>query len=418
MRLVVALGAALFFCSWPLKAKEVPFSELRALALQGNSAIRVDKLRQEQSREDIERAKWALAPQTNLTISRGHLAYRGDQVIGATNSLDQTLSLRWRLFDGLKSLRALDMAELSVLEVELELFNQQQSVSHQLAQFYIAWQAAQAKKTLQEEIRAIRKKVYDDVAKRRRQGEIDTQEKVLFENQLIESEERLIQTANELREAIVGINTLTGQIALDADSALPQRTPIFPAEKCEPENLKTTTKELKSLKRLTTKKEKATLAAENAKWSYTPQLDFRADYNLGDQALSPNERGNVRLLLQLNWELFTGHSSHYDLQKTRREIKQVELDIEQLGFATDLAAEDVCRKITANYQRLQQTARITANNERIYQLAQRQFNNGEISALDLITFQANLVTTQLSSIELDATQQRLHLQLDTLLERL
>ena len=402
---LIAWTAALLTVS--AEAADVSFQNLRSQLDQQNPSLKQAALPKEIAGLGGKAARLQFAPELSFRSSKNWL--RDSSGDGwPPNRASNIFELSWTVFDGLTRFKDVTIADLTEEQAQQQELSDRANVFSTLAGSYLDWQTAVARIDILQELVRLRKENVEKVRRRVGTGELGRTESLLFENQLLEAEDRLLQAISQRDAAVTAIAGLLPGSPLDPASQAPKKEPLFQEDYC---GLDTAEIEkhptLQGLRRAISI---ATAQQERTQSTFYPTAELGAEQHMnawGDPSAGPNE---TYLTATLTWRLSDALVSQYD-----RQIAAIQRHDAQLALDAGLvllrnSRDDNCRRLAHLKGRLKNSVGLIDNTEKLYNQGERKFARAGLSSLDLIRLQSDLLTARLQAVQLQRDQQQLRLQ--------
>lgn len=376
------------------------FKDLWRLALSKNSDFQNATRDYDYGTEVATDGKWRLAPEIGISSSRRY-ELRPEKVTDGTQT---NATATWVLYDGLKDLRAATSTDVYRQGASGKYRAAKLDLLESLGTSYLGWQKAHRQEQLLEQLVGRRTQALETVKAMARRGERAMTEPLLFENQLLEAQERLTGAKitrqdfeRRVTEVIAESRNLDGE---DPDVSL-----VFSESYC---NASSDFNQHPEVTWRQAEMELSDNAVANARWEFGPTVQLRADRSI-DFASSPSERDTSAAVLSMDWPIFTGLSSRAEVRTAvlqKQKAEQGKLD-ELRRLKLDHKRN--CAAFTSINRRVDLLKRINSNYESLLTRAKSRYRRGEISGLDLIDQELRLFNSQLDLLTSEFEKQSLML---------
>jgi len=409
----------LLFIFFPLfligqKVYELTLNNAIKLAVKNNPSFKIADEKIEDAKLSQRQAWGATLPKVDLRSS--NIVDEKVRVIEMPDFLDPTKTRRIKLdftydyqmdysvtqpvFSGGKIIRGIQMSNTNAKITKLEKSLNGNELAFNVVKAYLSILVAKEFLTVATEAYEISRDFYETTKKMYDQGTVSKLDLLQAEVQMSNLLPRKTQAENGLKIAEAGLRLYLG---LDRDATLVLKDELgYHSHDYSFENLIQEAKENRlELEQMDLRKRIGKLSLYIARGDYIPMMMLTGSYSTFGN--SPSDYSNwddsYSIALGLNFNLFNGGQTHFNIQKSKVAIRQAEWGRKALEDAIQMEVEQSYLTLIESERTLLSQEKTVTQAEEATRLAQIQYREGTITNLQANQIQMNLTSARANYIQ-------------------
>lgn len=404
----------------PAETLRLTLEEAIQLGLKNASSIQSRALEVGKAREQVASARAGYTPGLTASGSWMHLFEAPEATLGRYLSPQDPLSVSLDLSQLVYSFgrvrTGVKLAEAGVEAAQLQLQEEQRSLSTRIQRAFYGYLLAEAALVIQRQTLEAREETYQ-VAQRKYQAGVASDYEVLQAQAQVESfRPTLIAAENQLKLAQVTVRTLLAlpegeqvEVVLVGSLEPPQEGALALERQRLIEQALQTRSELRGLRQgLAAAALQEELARAATRPSFAGVLSYRATSGVdplsgenrwwGEDSWNGTLSGGISVNVPLA-AMFPWSAAQADRRESRLSAQQLERDLEGLEGSIRMAVEQALLSMEERRQQIRAGETSIRLAERLYESARMQYERGYISSLELRDAQLGLSAARLAQLQ-------------------
>ncbi len=312
-----------------------------------------------------------------------------------TDNYRLSAGLQYRLFDGGKRKKSVDMSRLGKEAASLQLRSVQNELIHQVTKGYYGLLQAQAFVAVQEESVKSLEESFRVAKERFRAGSAVKTDVLNLEVRLAQAREDLIRAENMVRLAAAGLNTAIG------DDLIPPEGMDRKEETAEISDLPSldlqaiqNRPEYRAANKMADIKEKA---YKKAVGEYFPTVNLFGSYDWDSEDFS-DIQDSYKAGVMVQWMMFTGFQRHAGVRQANEEWLAAKQEMQKAANQLRLDLKQAHIQASEARERMAVTQKSVVSAEEALRITQEQYTRGATDITMLLTAQVGLTAQKTRNV--------------------
>ena len=396
------------------KVYELTLDNAIKLAVKNNPSFKMTYEKIKDARLSQRQSWGAMLPKVDVRSS--NIVDEKVRVIEMPDFLDPTKTRRIKLdftydyqvdysvtqpvFSGGKIFRGIQMSNANAKITELEKSLNETDLAFNVVRAYLSILVAQEFLKVATDSYEIARDFYETTQKRYNQGTVSKLDLLQAEVQMSNLLPRKTQAENGLKIAEAGLRLYLGMDG-DVTLVLMDELGYRPHDYSSEQLIKEALNNRLELEQMDLRKRMGKLSLSIARGDYLPMMMLTGLYSTFGN--DPENHGNwddsYSIALGLNFNLFNGGQTHFNIQKSKIAIRQAEWSRQAFEDAIQLEVEQAYLTLLESERTLLSQEKTVAQAEEAARLAQIQYREGTITNLQANQIQMNLTSARANYIQ-------------------